>query len=850
MVSVSASPVHRTLRAGNRVLWATVLGGWLVFAFFVFRGAPTPAWTSLAAAAAGLGAIAWLSRRIAPGRFVGTLGQAALEFVLGAAWLHALFEPARISAGLLWLAAAIALGLATSRVVQGAIEGRLGVSPGEPARWSVLLVVATAAVWPVYTSRPNGAGDAYWYVMMLADFVSQTRAGIFPVWIGQTKFAFNGAYAPLHLAPGFQHVGWIVDLATVRSLEFLALKNVVLALAALASAAGSYFCFRAMLRRAGNFALLLAIGYTLSPGLLAPLAIGDQYMTFVAATCLPWALYATWRCLARNDLIAHVMLGASVAGMWICHTPLGLWASIVCAPIYLGKLILRGRGGRPVLLTSVAAVTFLLLGASPFLTAVGLDNVPTMPIVGQQVRDELVKLFPAVLQPVSEAANLPSDYKPGYFALGCGVLGLALLVKRPNWPAGAFAAAALFVAAIVLPTPGFQATFWSHLPALVLKTTNAWAIQRLALIWAALLFFSCAATLAVVLCAATRGRRWIVFGATGLAVAGAAWSWSEARRLSAHLARSVSSPTGWQHFYAEHNVILTRYPYSSFSAAPTYFSHGYMEPHFESRLLTRDTLQPLLDNYAGAIAQGRKVAQGVFTGHSNGRRPFYRLTPEIKLQSGRHYVLKTTFRDPTRNGWFQILGPRLFREYILPDSGIGIAGQLGAPRGYGSLPSSSPYIPLYTDTPGESIPLLNYIHPDDQEAFLEIECAAFELWEYEPRSLPIRLDNLTPYRTVVVSPAAAYLESPRMWLGHYRAKVNGQRVPVLRSPNNLCMVAVTAGTNSAEIKYVPPLHVEIAYWVGVIAWSTLALATLGWLAREGYGPPRGVPEDASAATEV
>ena len=70
---------------------------------------------------------------------------------------------------------------------------------------------------------------------MLADYLEQLRAGIFPVWIGQTEYAFNGAFFPLRLAPGFQHLGGIVDAITIYSVDYVVVKNLLLPLNAIAT---------------------------------------------------------------------------------------------------------------------------------------------------------------------------------------------------------------------------------------------------------------------------------------------------------------------------------------------------------------------------------------------------------------------------------------------------------------------------------------------------------------------------------------------------------------------------------------------------------------------------------------
>jgi hypothetical protein len=79
-----------------------------------------------------------------------------------------------------------------------------------------------------------GSGDATWYSLMASDFMAQWRAGIFPVFVGQTEFAFNGSVNPLRFAPYFQHFTGVLDLLTGHSLKFVALQNLALVLSVVA----------------------------------------------------------------------------------------------------------------------------------------------------------------------------------------------------------------------------------------------------------------------------------------------------------------------------------------------------------------------------------------------------------------------------------------------------------------------------------------------------------------------------------------------------------------------------------------------------------------------------------------
>ena len=92
----------------------------------------------------------------------------------------------------------------------------------EIVRVTLLGLVAAWLLHPFATNRQIGAGDALWYANMLADFCLQWRGGVFPVFAGQTEFAFNGAVYPLRVAPLYQHLGGVLDLLTGRQLGWFA----------------------------------------------------------------------------------------------------------------------------------------------------------------------------------------------------------------------------------------------------------------------------------------------------------------------------------------------------------------------------------------------------------------------------------------------------------------------------------------------------------------------------------------------------------------------------------------------------------------------------------------------------
>jgi len=207
----------------------------------------------------------------------------ALLILVGAA----LVGPQVSLAFAFWFGSATAVLCLAFRLLFWAVRSAWPNQPMEIFRWLAVAAAGTALMLPYYGRQQTGSGDAYWYVIMLADLVAQLRHGVFPVWIGQSEYAFNGAVSPLRLAPCFQYAGGALDLLTAHRLDPLPLKNALLCLIGLAIAASAYLSLRAVLWRRPGLACLLALLWVTSPSTLVPLAGNSMYMQFTALVFLP-----------------------------------------------------------------------------------------------------------------------------------------------------------------------------------------------------------------------------------------------------------------------------------------------------------------------------------------------------------------------------------------------------------------------------------------------------------------------------------------------------------------------------------------------------------------------------------
>jgi len=99
-----------------------------------------------------------------------------------------------------------------------------------------------------------------------------------------------------------------------------------------------------------------------------------------------------------------------------------------------------------------------------------------------------------------------------------------------------------------------------------------------------------------------------------------------------------------------------------------------------------------------------------------------------------------------------------------------------------------------------------------------------KLLSYDRGTLPVRVESWIPYRAIVRSPEAAWLETPRVYQNGYRALVNGQPAEVRKSPESLTAVAVPRGESRVELEYIAPTGLRSFFWLSFAAGVVALLA--------------------------
>ncbi len=342
-------------------------------------------------------------------------------------------------------------GVSAARVALAALAARVARPEREAARW---LVVAVAGFWLLrgYANyNLNGAGDAHWYGMMLADMLAQVRLGVFPVWMGQSITQFNGSIYPLRIAPGFHYLGALLDLLSFRALGVLALQNLLLTLIGVGSVFCCYFSLAFLIPRRRGMAALLAVVFLACPGVLGMIYKNDLFMSWVT---LPWVVLTWFASIQsfRNGgrLGTMAILGVSLGLCWWGHSPIALWTTLIAAGIQVIRMAAQRPPWSVWLAAFAGAAAFVAVAAYPIGSVLLFPPEPGLRVdafqqaTGTSIAYFVRQVFPAIFLPLSPGAHELSDLQLGYTILALLIFGLWNLRRIPVLGAGASFVGALF----------------------------------------------------------------------------------------------------------------------------------------------------------------------------------------------------------------------------------------------------------------------------------------------------------------------------------------------------------------------------------------------------------------------
>ncbi len=701
----------------------------------------------------------------------------------------------------------------------------------KPRVASVLLLFCLGlyAAAPFLRGTYVGTGESYNYSLSLADAVMQERSGGFPAMVGQTEFAFNGRIHPVRTAPWYCCAACLLDVATGRSLNFWQLQDSILTLSILAAAFSAYASLRFLVGATRTVALVGAIVFELSPGVIATAYAMDLYMTVTALPLVPLVFASNVATFGRRSILNYLVLGTSIGFAWLAHPPIALWLSAVTAIIQVTVWVTRKPTWSAVMAVFPGLFACFLLASYSFASTAALRDIGGLsrPEDFSPLFVEIARAFPACLMPVSAEARSLSDFQIGYVGWAMLLVGFGVAVKRRQLTVLTLFSCAALLILLDLPVPSLTKALWLHLPPAFPNLTNIWPMQRLYLVATGLIITGCCA-----LCpdadlrvrALSSGRR---SGVLALCAAGLIWEASEARLFvkRGDLLQHGGEESADLHRSENINLTVTSY---ALLGVPRHFVNGVMDVGREFRILRLSDHSEIANNWS-PTGKGRLRARGTLHTYALNLSPSP-LAPAIRIEPDRRYLLSFKFRSAPFDGVLVMEGEHFRRTYPLP--------RAGASRGFGMESGNDPSVAIWTTNPERIEIHLALVSQQKGGVF-----ADFELREIDPGSFPVDIEGLVPLSGRVHAPEGAWLETPRRFIPGYEASVDGLPAKVADSPEGSVMIEVPSGDHEFRLSYTGSRALVAAFWTTFSTASLLGLAGLAWLAVQAarHFPPGRLP---------
>jgi hypothetical protein len=708
----------------------------------------------------------------------------------------------------------------------------------EAVRLILLGLIGLLVAWPFLSGRALGSGEAYNYSLATADTIAQVRQGVVPVFVGQSKYAFNGRVHPLRTAVYYTHSAALLDFLTLRRLTPWHVHNLNLALSLIAVFYSAYFALGLAPGLSRWLRWLLATWFALAPGLLAAAHGSELYMTATAAPFLPWAVMGAVRGAQVPALKHYAAMVIGLAGAWLAHPPVAAWTSLGCAALTLGGWVAARRklaaAGALALCLGLGA----LLSVWAFASAVSLPG-EALPANTAAQRLELARALGQTiaavgwqaLLPVSSTGTALGDFQLGYAGWALLALASIAVLRGRCITAWLLWLVILFFFALTLPIPWVGPTLWANLPAAFTSITNIWPMQRAYLVISAHLIALVAlvAPASVLLHVGSRGRR-VALVALGLAAG--AWTAHEAWRfvsVNLHFQRSAVET---ERMYRSGNRTLSSTGYA-FLGLPDNFVTAPRQPEHELKITSFVNGERVLADNATDGGAPVLRAEGIFRIAPGASAESWPLTPALVLEPGKRYRLRLEFIAAPVDALLSVSGPLLWQQFPMRHE----EGR----RAFGMAPGQSRSLPLATEAAAaETINLSLTPRLRRIPAFTDF--ARFWLEEINPAALPVRLHALSPsLRCSVDAPDAGWLETPRMFVPGYAARVDGQPVVPRRGADGRVLVPVPAGRHEVEVSYRAPVGlraaalITLATWCAVLVFLAIPSAVLGRLRDRALG---------------
>lgn len=264
-------------------------------------------------------------------------GWGILAFAGGGVWLAGKFPGGSGVAPIQWIYVVMAGTVGV--LIFHRLRAGLGVAGTRQWQEDLRIVsLPVLAVWlfrPFLTSAFFGGVDARSYGYGMADVLAQARAGVFPVFVGQSEFMFAGVVHPIRSAPYHHYLGMLLDVLTCRTLDPVAVQHLTVVVTAMLGATVCYLCLVSLAPHRRWLAWVTAVLYVSAPAVSGFIYGQEMYMTFMAFAWVPLVLFGNVRLIRQDDWIGWKFLTAGLVLVWVCHAPVGLWLT-------LGTVLLQG----------------------------------------------------------------------------------------------------------------------------------------------------------------------------------------------------------------------------------------------------------------------------------------------------------------------------------------------------------------------------------------------------------------------------------------------------------------------------------------------------------------------------
>ena len=511
-----------------------------------------------------------------------------------------------------------------------------------------------------------------------------------------------------------------------------------------------------------------------------------------------------WRSLAGAIVAVGVLAGLD----W----PWAVWLSVTAALAGSLSWILRRAKAKG--LSGWAYEGLFLSG----LVAAGVSHfIVHLPPTFEAARtienlDVNARTLHAQLSPLGSLEVIRYGWGVGFFVL----LGLIALLRTRSRGPVLFIGALTLLMLTMLRLPAVSEFMISYIPnAISSVAAFGFDLRNIPVIST----FAVALGIAAVSVKADRGK-WVSAGLVVMMLVALASSIQGALLFRDFEVRSADAEGLTSRNWRSENVPLSRYAYDLLPL-PDYFSEGVLDPRLESRLISQsgEVLSGEAEAAAACETKGTRIISLVCTEVSK-TSPWLRLSPRVTVGPGEQLMLRFEFSDATAyNGYLICTSENCYREYHLPASGRRLA--------FGSGKAMSHVLTLWNSGKTPENYQLDFdreqgctLKPGD--AFGRIVVSTFDIG-----LLPVAIESLRPYHGHVRATNPCLLETFRIYLPGYEARVDGNVVPVVNSPNGLAAFAVPAGTHEVELKFVGTTRIHLAEAVSLIAWLGLGLCSIG-----------------------